>query len=277
MKGITVILVLLAASFAFAWSVGCGDDDDDDDNDDGGDDDVSDDDDDATDDDGDDDDGDDDDDAADDDDDDDDDGDCPDPTVDISVCDPSNGPFSLTIDNEFYPLEVGMHLVLESEDERVEIDVLDETEEVAGVTTRVVTETEYEDDELSEVSWNWFAQAPDGTVCYFGEEVDNYEGGVLVGHHGEWRAGDDGALPGIIMPADAAVGQAYFQEYYEGEAEDMGKHTAMGESISTPAGDFDDTLSVRDYNPLEGCGGEPKTYVSGIGIVQDEDLFLTEY
>ncbi|MCZ7583126.1 MAG: hypothetical protein M5R36_07200 [Deltaproteobacteria bacterium] len=233
---------------AFAWSIGCGDDDDD--NDDG------------------------------DDDDDDDDGECPEATEDLSVCDPANGPFTLEIDNPFYPLPVGLHLVLEGEEDGeellVEIDVLDETEEVAGVTTRVVTETEYEGGELVEVSWNWFAQAPDGTVCYFGEEVDDYEDGELVGHSGEWRAGEDGAQPGIIMTADPSVGEAYFQEFYEGEAEDMSEHVALGETVSTPAGDFDDTLSVLDYNPLEGCEPEPKAYARGIGLIQDETLFLTE-
>jgi hypothetical protein len=37
--------------------------------------------------------------------------------VSIAVCDPETGPFSLTIDNEFFPLEVGTVLVLEGEDD----------------------------------------------------------------------------------------------------------------------------------------------------------------
>ncbi len=207
---------------------------------------------------------------------------CPDPTIDISVCDPeTGGPFSLTIDNEWYPLEVGMLLVLEGEDEgesvRVEIEVLDQIETVAGVETRVVTETEYVDGELDEVSWNWFAQAPDGTVCYFGEKVDSYEDGELVESEGEWRAGEDGAQAGIIMPADPQVGDAYYQEYLVEEAEDIGEINDFGEAIDVPAGAFDDTMTVLDYDPLEDCEGEKKVYVRGIGIVIDEAAELTSF
>jgi hypothetical protein len=224
--------------------------------------------------------------ACDDDDDDsgdDDSGDCPEPTLDLDVCDPGAGPFSLTIDNEFFPLEVGAQLVLEGEDDegvviRVEIDVLDETEEVAGVATRVVTETEYEDDELVEVSWNWFAQAADGTVCYFGEDVDDYEDGEVVGHGGAWRAGEDGHLPGIIMPGDPEVGQIFFQEFAEGVAEDMSEITAFGEAISVPAGEFDDTLTAMDFDRLDGCdGADKKVYIRGIGLAIDESAELISY
>jgi hypothetical protein len=33
---------------------------------------------------------------------------------------------------------------------------------------------------LVEVSRDFFAQAPGGTVCYFGEDVDDYEDGEIV-------------------------------------------------------------------------------------------------
>jgi len=220
--------------------------------------------------------------SGDDDDDDDDEGECPDTNLDIAVCALDAGPFSLTIDNEFFPLVVGAQLVLEGEDDgetiRVEINVLEETEDVAGVTTRVVTETEYEDGELVEVSWNWFAQAPDGTVCYFGEGVDIYEDGEVISHDGAWRAGEDGALPGIIMPGDPQVGQVFYQEYYEGVAMDSSEIYAFGEEIDVPAGTFDDTLTALDYNELEGeCEGERKVYISGIGLAIDEEAELISY
>ena len=50
--------------------------------------------------------------------------------------------------------------------------MLDDTEVVAGIETRVVEEKEWEDGEVIEVSRNFFVQAPDGTVCYYGEDVD---------------------------------------------------------------------------------------------------------
>ena len=138
---------------------------------------------------------------------------CPQTNQSIAVCDPEAGPFSLTIDNGFFPLVVGNQSVLEGEDDegvliRVEISVLDETEEVADITTRVLEEMEFADDELIEVSRNFFAQAPDGTVCYFGEDVDEFVDGE-VSHEGAWRAGENGNVPGIIMPADPQVGDVY--------------------------------------------------------------------
>ena len=218
----------------------------------------------------------------DDDDDDDDDEECPEVNLDNSVCALDAGPFSTTIDNEFLPYVVGASMVLEGEDDgvlvRVEIDVLDETEMVGDVETRVVTETEYEGGELIEISFNWFAQAPDGTVCYFGEDVDIYEDDEVVAHDGAWKAGENGAEAGILMPGTPEIGQIFYQEYYPGEAMDSSEIAAFGESITVPAGTFADTVTAHDYNELEGeCEGERKVYVAGIGLAIDEEAELISY
>jgi len=209
-------------------------------------------------------------------------GGCPETNLSIAVCDPSAGPFSLVIDNAFFPLVVGDELVLEGEDDEgtfleVIITVLDETEVVAGVTTRVVEEEELEDDEVVEISRNFFAQAPDGTVCYFGEDVDDFEDGMIVGHDGEWRAGVDGNLPGIIMPANPQVGQIFQQEAAPGIAEDQAEVVALGETISVPAGTFSDTLTTLDCNPMENGAIDEKVYVDGIGLSIDEDAELVSF
>jgi hypothetical protein len=210
---------------------------------------------------------------------------CPEPTLEIAVCDPDLANFTnpTTINNEFFPLAAGTELILEGEDDgetiRVEITVSDpiETEVVDEVVTLVMVETEYEDGELVEISYNFIAQADDGTVCYFGEDVDIYEGGVVVSNDGAWRAGIDGALPGILMPADPQVGDAFFQESAPGVAEDMSSVVAFGRAISVPAGDFDDTLTAKDCNPLEDAETDRKVYVRGIGLAIDEDAELIEY
>lgn len=207
---------------------------------------------------------------------------CPDTNVGIAVCDPEAGPFSLTIDNGFFPVVVGNESVLEGEDDegvtiRVEISVLDETEVVAGVTTRVLEEAEFEDGELVEVSRNFFAQAPDGTVCYFGEDVDIFEDGEVVSNAGAWRAGENGNVPGIIMPADPQVGDVFSQEGAPGVAEDQAEVLALGETIEVPAGTFDDTLTTEDCNPLEGGAKDNKVYVRGIGLAIDEDAELISF
>jgi len=75
-------------------------------------------------------------------------GSCPETNTSIQACDPvTGGPFSLDGANEFFPLVVGNESVLEGADVddegeeveiRIESTVLDETEMVAGVETRVV-------------------------------------------------------------------------------------------------------------------------------------------
>lgn len=199
--------------------------------------------------------------------------------MDLSECDPETARFTLEIDNPFFPLPVGRQLVLEGrsfffKDELVRITVLDEVETVAGVQTRVVEEYEEEDGRVVEVSRNFFAQTSGGTVCYFGEEVDDYDSeGNVVSHSGGWRAGGEN-VPGIFMPADLAVGQAFQQEVAPGIAEDQAKVIALGEVTEVPAGTFEDTATLLDQNPLQG-GQDEKVYAAGIGLIVDASVRLT--
>jgi hypothetical protein len=107
--------------------------------------------------------------------------------------------------------------------------------------------------------------------------VDDYEDGQVVGHGGQWRAGENGYLPGIMMPASPQVGDVYYQEYAQGVAEDMGSVIAFGDPINVPAGDFTDTMTMEDCNPLEDAETDDKVYVRGIGIAIDEVAELQSY
>lgn len=65
------------------------------------------------------------------------------------------------------------------------ITVLNETKIVNGTVTRVVEERETENGELVEVSRNYFAVSnPSNDICYFGEDVDDYERGKIIRHEG---------------------------------------------------------------------------------------------
>jgi len=203
---------------------------------------------------------------------------CPETNVSITVCDPDAGPFSLNINNPFFPVVVDSQSMLEGVDDEgatilLIITVLDETEVVADVTTRVLEEMELVDDELIEVSRNFFAQAPDGTVCYFGEEVDIFEDGVIVSHEGAWRADEPGNQPGIIMLANPVVGDIYSQEDAPEVAEDQAEVQALGETIVVPAGTFNDTLRTEDCNRLDGTT-DTKVFVRDIGLAIDQDVQL---
>jgi len=201
--------------------------------------------------------------------------------MDVSVCDPGSTAFSLEIDNPFFPLRVGQRTVLEGEESGqrllVRVTVMDETETVAGVETRIIEEYEAKDGQVVEISRNYFAQAEDGTVCYFGEEVDIYGAdGAVASHVGAWRAGEDGNQPGIFMPPSPEVGQAFQQEIAPGIAEDQAKVIALGGSTQVPAGTFTDTATLLDRDPLDGSQGT-KVYAEGIGLIVDGPAEMTSF
>jgi hypothetical protein len=170
-------------------------------------------------------------------------------------------------------MPVGLLHVLTGVDEgvarRLEIRVLDQTELVAGVTTRVLEERDFEAGELVEVSRNFFVQAPDGTVCYFGEDVDVLSGGVVVGHPAQWRADGGDVKPGIMMPAAPAVGAYYSQEVAPGVALDRAEIIEIGATVTVGAGTYTDTVRTREWTPLESDNEEFKAYARGVGLIVD--------
>ncbi len=175
------------------------------------------------------------------------------------------------IDNPYFPLPVGARWVYEGtsdgEAERIEVEVLTETRRVMGIDAVVVRDRAYIDGELAEDTLDFFTQDRDGNVWYLGEETAEYENGVVTTTAGSFQAGVDGALPGLIMPADPEVGDAYRQEFYPGEAEDMGEVIAVGGTATVPFGTFTDVLTTQDWTPLEPDVVEEKRYAPGVGFI----------
>lgn len=192
------------------------------------------------------------------------------------LCAPGQATFTLESRNAYFPLPVGRRWVLEGVENgalvHLEIEVLRQTEVVAGVTTHVVEERESEDGVLIEVSRNFFAESGDGTVCYFGEAVDIYEGGKIVSHEGAWRADAPGNRPGIIMPAQPRIGMQFQMEGAPGVAEDEGTIVGSG-PVTVPAGRFTETIRVRESNPLDGSK-DYKVYAAGVGLIVDGTVEL---
>lgn len=192
------------------------------------------------------------------------------------VLDPAD--FVDVIDNPFLPFAPGSRWVYEGpadepgKVERIVVEVLAERKEIKGITATVVRDTVTVDGELLEDTLDWFAQDREGNVWYLGEDVKNYEDGELVDTDGSFEMGVDGALPGIVMLADPQVGDAYRQEYYVGEAEDMGEVVATSGSRTVPAGTFGDVLVTRDWNPLEPEVVEQKTYARGVGLIHEQKV-----
>jgi hypothetical protein len=193
--------------------------------------------------------------------------------------------FSSTGSNPFFPLWPGHSVTLAGEEEddgeTVEIEavvtVTAGTEIVDGVETRVVTEEESEDGELVEVSFNYFAECRQtGDVWYFGEHVDNYEGGVVVNHDGSWRAGENGAAAGVLMPGTPLLGARFYTEFAPGIAEDRSEITGVGGTVDTSVGTFTGVLSLLDTDALSPGAGDPKQYAPGVGLIVDEVLEVVE-
>ena len=79
------------------------------------------------------------------------------------------------------------------------------------VDTAIVQYVAYLDGRIHEVAMDWYAQADDGSVWYFGEDVFNYEDGKVADTEGTWVASDK-TPAAMIMPAKPAVGNVYRPE-----------------------------------------------------------------
>lgn len=189
--------------------------------------------------------------------------------------------FATTGRNPYFPLVPGHRLELEGEEKgritHLTVTVLADTLTVDGVETRVVEERETRDGELVEISRNYFAACTEnGSVFYFGEDVDNYENGVVDNHDGSWRAGAAGARAGVMMPGLNLAGARYYQEVAPDVALDRAETLSVSETASTPAGDFANVLKTRETTPLEKGVKEFKLYAPGVGLIRDADLDLVE-
>jgi len=190
--------------------------------------------------------------------------------------------FSTTGNNTYFILEIGYQLILEGLDEgdlvELNITVLNKTETVGTIETRVVQEAEYVNGELIEISHNFFAICEETkSVFYFGEDVYIYEGGVVVSNEGEWRAFEGDNKPGIIMPGLALIGARYYQEIAPGVAMDRAEIIDNNATITVPVDTFEGCLIIKETNAVEPGALEYKYHAPGIGLIIDEMLELVQY
>lgn len=191
------------------------------------------------------------------------------------------GAFSSSVTNPWMPLVPGRTLVYEKTTpkglERVAVTTLARTVEIEGVECRAVRDLETLNGAVVEDTEDWFAQHGNGAVWYFGELALNYdEQGFLEDIGGSWRAGKDGAKPGILMLAAPAPGDLYRQEYFLNEAEDVAQVLSVSETVVVPYGTFTNCLQTLEWSPLEPEDYETKYYASGIGLVLEVDIATGE-
>jgi hypothetical protein len=182
-----------------------------------------------------------------------------------------------SVTNPLFPaskLDQLVHLGVEAgEPSRFEVTRLPGTKAITlgGRTVRAlqVQFLASSDSTIVEVATDYFAQADDGTVWYLGENVSNYENGVVANHDGTWVTGTrrpDGKLfaPGVIMPAKPAVGDVFFPEDNKPFVFEKVTVKATGLTLGNgPRGPIKGALKTRE-DLLDGSS-EEKLFAPGYG------------
>ena len=92
------------------------------------------------------------------------------------------------------------------------------------------------DGKIQEVALDYYAQADDGSVWYFGEDVFDYnDDGVIAFTTDSWTTGQDGP-PAMIMPAHPKVGEAFRTENIPGLVFEEVKVKTTGKTMPGPRG-----------------------------------------
>jgi hypothetical protein len=184
--------------------------------------------------------------------------------------------FEDPMENPWFPLVPGTTFFYEAETdeglETSEFTITHDTIVIIGVTCKVIQDLEFVNGELTEETLDYFAEDEDGNVWYFGEDTTSFHDGV-PSPAGTWRAGVDGAMPGILLPGDPKTGMSYRQERAPGIAEDMGKVLKIGVEVEIGIGEFEGCLVTKEWNPLASGGStEQKTYAPGVGLILVREL-----
>ncbi len=130
------------------------------------------------------------------------------------------------------------------------------------VATLVSQYVAFLDGRLHEVAYDFYAQADDGSVWYFGEDVFNFADGAIVDTHGTWIAGIDGPAA-MIMPADPGVGDVYRPENIPGFVFEEVTVMAVDETVDGPLGPIEGALLIEELH-MDG-NTEEKYFAPGYG------------
>jgi hypothetical protein len=149
---------------------------------------------------------------------------------------------------------------------RTEVTLLPETRIIEWQGRRVETlvsqYTAYLDGRIEEVAYDLYAQADDGSVWYFGEDVFNFEDGVIANTEGTWTAGEDGPAA-MIMPAQPKVGDVYRPENVPGFVFEEVTVKSVGRTLEGPLGPVEGGLVVEELHMDNST--EDKTFAPGYG------------
>ena len=189
----------------------------------------------------------------------------------------STGGFSARVTNPWYPLLAGSTYVYRGEKDgqpsREVLTVTHHIRTVDGAPCVVIQDRLYLNGRLGERTTEWYSQDKQGNVWYFGENTAELDkSGRVLNTSGTWRAGVDGAKPGIFMFAHPAVGKAAQQEFYKGQAEDHFQVLGLHAKVKVPYTSSTSALLTKEWTPLEPGTLDHKLYVRGIGTVLEQTV-----
>jgi hypothetical protein len=187
---------------------------------------------------------------------------------------PSN--FVSTITNPLMPLIPGTTFTYTNSAGSNVVFVSHNIKVILGVNCVEVHDAVYRGGALSEDTLDWYAQDTDGNVWYFGENTHDVDGNEILNIDGTFKAGVNGAQPGIIMKANPAVGDFYRQEFDLNNAEDVAEVISLTNTVTVVSGTYTNCLKTLETTPLEPDALENKYYAVGVGNVLVIDLVSGE-
>jgi hypothetical protein len=130
------------------------------------------------------------------------------------------------------------------------------------IETLVSQYAAYLDGRLQEVAYDLYAQADDGSVWYFGEDVADLAHGDIVTKEGTWTAGKDGPAQ-MIMPGDPQVGDVFRTENIPGIAFEQVTVESVDETLEGPVGPLPGGMVGQELH-MDGST-EQKLFAPGYG------------
>jgi hypothetical protein len=175
------------------------------------------------------------------------------------------------VDNPLFPIGDLHSAILLGNDEghplRIETTLLPGTKTIEWKGTKIKTLisqfVSYLDGRIHEVALDWYGQADDGAVWYFGEDVFNFQDGVVADTDGTWVTGKDGP-PGMIMPANPQLGVAFRPENIPGFVFEEVVVKSAGQTVPGPRGPVPGAIVGQENHLIEGFY-EDKTFAPGYG------------
>lgn len=195
---------------------------------------------------------------------------------------------NLTHPNPYFPLTIGNRWEYRGGNEVNIVEILNRTKLINGVRCIVAGDRVFKDGDLAEDTNDWFCQAKNGNVWYFGEEVKNLESfdgdnprlPELVSIDGSFKFGREGDKGGLFFLISPRRGDIYLEEFSLTNAEDVteilsttyrfGSNTVLDQFVPQQLAkrfcSSGDCIVTKNFSLLEPGLFARKYYARGIGF-----------